>query len=408
MSSLNPVKTENLYQNCSRSAIDLTPNMAMLPVSPLVNWGIRSEIISKIHGRSVAYDPLSPILQLDEYGHPLGSLDWKGARLDNIFLTEDKYSRGGVRLNGLLVIDQYPRIVNNSEIARRIGIPTERILSVEKILELPLDGRMVDVDTWKTITRQRLVKRVEEDNNFLSHLPAKNIAEKVSSIDEFFATDFIIIQRENPVNQRYEDLCLFADKEELIEKLSPTFRWLNLVKRYKPDSIIVKHLPFEPLRVSDNSHIYKYLTRYLPETMGRILGLQHMHDIRVNFASSKNFTSVGTPLDVDSWTSPIFGDDPNSEHDLQEDLQLIRMHVRDVTGEFIRNGYFNNIDNHEHRAIVEATQALFFGYLTGRLRNKPNNHSGYDVIIGLLKESEEQSLLKKVIYSESDHYFDNQ
>lgn len=264
-------------------------------------------ILSEEHGRSFVFDAIEgQAVWSDKYGNPFGSVDYKGATMGTLSARHGKPTLTSFDVVGLHEGGYNHRMQQASSILRSHNIPTERITGVAKLLEVIYEGNRMDIDTFK------------------AHLWEQN--EKWQSDSGFrrmINSDFHVIRRENPTGKRVLDLEKIYSKKDLELFIQPLFRWLNVLRRYSPDSPIIKMLPDHPLAASRQDDLEVYFDKYLPFQIGSNLARIHEETgLCLEFTHPQNILLTGNYIDLDSARGEALGDSPITPTEKINDLEI--------------------------------------------------------------------------------------
>lgn len=390
--TLRPVKSKNIH-NQTGSAISVPGNLVAEEGNhPHIGFP-HGEIVTSQHGRSTALKELRyPILEVDEFGIPFGSLDYKGSRFENIEVQRDIYSVGGLRIRGLMLGTYIPRIISASSYARRQGIATERLLKVEKIEELPFEGKYVPVSEWKSLTKRMWEQKLAANPKALG----ADAQTSLQGIDKLFKEDFVIATRETQVPLRLGDALYTKNQTDLGSFLKPVFHWLYAVKRQLPQNFLVRNHPDRILNPTDSDDLVHYFGNLLPSNIGTELGVMHRNGIAATFTHLGNWTGVGSLVDTDSWFGKPLGDAAISQRNIITDVDSIKSEYINLLSDLNQKLSMRNYP-------ADAAMVNLFGnYFSARAIGKPTSHKEYESMFSINMWPEERNSLKRDSFALAD------
>lgn len=178
----------------------LSSNRRRFPFSscPWENYSLHR--ISRYHGRSlqVSLSDLSVVWE-DEYGNLMGSRSLKGLPLFDPYLLYDPSAANKIRVVGLKDELGLSVIDRASDYMRQNHLPTERVVELRRLLEIPYKGQLMPAADWK----REILNTIDVLTN-----PA-NPTEIVShaEIERYLKdTTFYVAERDYQIGERIIDL----------------------------------------------------------------------------------------------------------------------------------------------------------------------------------------------------------
>ncbi len=288
-------------------------------------------VISFHHGRSVIDTASNKRVIFGTPDNPLGSMDWKGALLDDFSPPKIRYDSSSpfrLRVQGLKDSVGIETMKKASRVVIGKGLPTEVPVRIFHLEEVPyLKGEMMPIETWK----KTVIKDMEDG---IESLPVSGGIDPITLRDVknyLSSNDFYLVERGTQVPERVWDLKEVKDDMQALKAfLGPVFNWINAAMEYKNSGLIEGTPKPQRFDISNPKDMERYFL-WLGGQIGTYLGKLHgggendPDSIVSNYAHPGNWSLAGTFYDLDSFTGlKINGEKPGNaeyKYDIKRTLE---------------------------------------------------------------------------------------
>ncbi len=205
------------------------------------------------------------------------------------------------------------RIERASELLRRKGLPTEKIVRESTLKEVWVKGGSnevvkISIETFKKEVLKRIwgSAQVERKNGDVHS--AQTLEKRWRDIKDYFeSTNFYAVTRDLQTAERLTDITHPTSINKFQKNISSVFKWINTTCAIKRNGIIPNTEKPEPFNYNEDD-IKRYLSEWLPKQMGIYLARTHNLNLTHNFPHEQNWSAVGTLYDLDSLCGIPLGD----------------------------------------------------------------------------------------------------